>query len=126
MRRSFCVYAARHSHMHIQTRIYIYLKKTLTAKVFPCSIILVVNPLSGVRVEVGLGGSIAQRIITDTDCQVNIKYLRWDQTLGIHQLTRGQLLKKKKKKKQFKRDIHALSFHNATEYTTTMTSVYLF
>lgn len=71
--------------------------KTLTAQIFPCSVVLVVNPLSGVRVEVGLGGSVAQRIITNPDCQVNVKHLRGDQTLCIHQPTRSQLEKKDSK-----------------------------
>lgn len=52
------------------------------------------NPFSGVRVEVGLRCSVAQGIITDPDCQVNVKNLWGNQTLDIHQPTRGQLEKK--------------------------------
>lgn len=49
------------------------------------------NPLSGVRIEVGLGCGIAQGIITDPHGQVNVKHLRGDQTLAIHQPARSQL-----------------------------------
>lgn len=72
--------------------------KILTAQILPCSVILVVNPFSRMGVEVGLGGSIAQWIIADPDCQVNVKHLRGNQTLCIHQPTRSQLQKKKKKR----------------------------
>lgn len=71
--------------------------ETLTAQILPCSVILVVNPLSGMGVEVGLRGSIAQRIVTDPHRQVDVKNLWRDQTLCIHQPTRCQLERKKKK-----------------------------
>lgn len=70
--------------------------ETLTAQIFPCSVILVVDPLSWMRVEVGLGGSITKRIVTDPDCQVNVEHLWGDQTLCINQPTRSQLEKNKK------------------------------
>jgi len=65
--------------------------RRLTAQILPRRVVLVMNPLSGMGVEVGLGGRKAQRIITDPDGQVNVKHLRRDQTLGIHQASRCQL-----------------------------------
>lgn len=63
----------------------------LTAQILPCGVVLVMDPLSGMGIEVCLGGSVAQRVITDPDCQVNVKHLRGDETLSIHQPTGSQL-----------------------------------
>ncbi|TNN34445.1 hypothetical protein EYF80_055392 [Liparis tanakae] len=65
--------------------------RRLTAQVLPRGVVLVVDPLPGVGVEVGLGGGEAQRIVTDPDGQVDVEHLRGDQTLGIHQASRCQL-----------------------------------
>jgi len=42
------------------------------------------DPLPRMGVKVGLGGSIAQRIITDPYCQVDVKNLWWNETILIH------------------------------------------
>lgn len=67
----------------------------LTAQILSRSVILVVNPLSGMGVEVGLGRSVAQRIVTDPNCQVNVEHLCGDQTLRVYQPPRRQLEKNK-------------------------------
>lgn len=73
----------------------------LTAQVLPCGVVLVVDPLPGVRVEVGLRGSVAQRVVADPHRQVDVEHLRRDQTLGVHQPPRGQLRQRKTKKMRF-------------------------
>lgn len=69
----------------------------LTAQVLPCGVVLVVDPLPGVRVEVGLRGSVAQRVVADPHCQVDVEDLRRDQTLRVHQPPRGQLWQREAK-----------------------------
>lgn len=104
------VHAAKHFQVHPLKINACIQDEQLTAQIFPCSVIFVMNPLSGVRVEVGLGRSVAQRVVTDPYCQVNVKHLWGDQTLCIHQLTGGQLEEDSK---------GTFRFYKVSDYLTT-------
>lgn len=64
---------------------------SLTSQVLACGVVLVMNPLGGWGVEVGLGGGKAQGVIAGPHCQADVEGVRGDDAILVHQSPCGQL-----------------------------------
>lgn len=67
------------------------LSPTLTSKILPSGIVLVMDPLWWWWIEVGLGGSEAKGIIAHPHCQTDVEDVRGNDPILIHQAVSCQL-----------------------------------
>lgn len=65
--------------------------RSLTSQVLARGVVLVMDPLGGRWVEVGLGGSKAQGVVAGPHRQADVEGVRGDDAVLIHQPPCGQL-----------------------------------
>lgn len=65
--------------------------RSLTSQVLARGVVLVMDPLGGRRVEVGLRGGEAQGVVAGPHRQADVEGVRGDDAVFVHQPPRGQL-----------------------------------